>query len=285
MEFNRDTGLYFRMIGVLGGLGLLYIVFIGALSYFLNPIAVFIIAAIFLFCQYFFSDKLALRSANATKVSEEEYPELHQTVTKLSQQADIPKPDVAVTSSIPMPNAFATGRSVDSSVVCVTEELLAELDDDEVEAVLAHELSHIKNRDVLVMTIASFFSTVAFMFVRFGIYTDGDNQGVIAAILVSLVVWVISFFLIRMLSRYREFSADRGAAAITGDPLALASALQTIEGSPKPDEDLREHIGSNAFYIAHIDADSYLDFISTHPSTERRVKQLQEIAKSQEKRY
>jgi heat shock protein HtpX len=244
--------------------------------------------AIFLLAQFFFSDKLALYSMGAKEVSEEEYPELHAMVGRLSQQADLPKPTVAVADSR-VPNAFATGRSQKSSAVCVTTGLLRTLDRDELEGVVAHELAHVKNRDVAVMTIASFLSTIAFMIVRWGwLFGGGRNRngggGVIVAIGVSLVVWVVSFLLIRALSRYREYAADRGGATITGKPSALASALLTIDGrmDKVPKEDMREQAEMNAFFVIPIQSGFIGKIASTHPSTEKRVEKLRELEREME---
>jgi heat shock protein HtpX len=260
----------------------LYLVFVGVLTlYFGNLLIPAILLGAFSLAQYFFSDKLALRSMGARTVSEEEYPQLHAQVGRLSQQADLPKPDVAVADNR-TPNAFATGRSPSHGVVCVTTGLLEALDDDELEGVIAHELAHIKNRDVAVMTIASFLSTIAFLIVRWGWLFGGRNRNgapVIVAILVSLVVWVISFLLIRALSRYREYSADRGAVAITGKPSALASALMTISGRMDriPEEDLREQAEMNAFFIIPISKGFIGKIARTHPPTEKRIEALREM--------
>jgi heat shock protein HtpX len=242
----------------------------------------------FLIAQFFFSDKLALYSMGAKEVSPDEYPELHRMVERLSQQADLPKPKVAVADSR-VPNAFATGRSQKNSAVCVTTGIMNTLDRDELEGVVAHELAHIKNRDVMVMTIASFLSTIAFMVVRWGAFFGGggrDRQGggVIVAIVASLVVWIVSFLLIRALSRYREFAADRGGASITGDPGALASALMKIDGrmSNVPKEDLREQAEMNAFFIIPIRSGFIGKLASTHPSTEKRVERLRDLSREME---
>ncbi|EJN59832.1 hypothetical protein HSB1_19900 [Halogranum salarium B-1] len=244
----------------------------------------------FLAVQYFFSDKLALYSMGAKEVSEEEYPELHAMIGRLSQQADLPKPKVAVADSR-VPNAFATGRNQKNSAVCVTTGIMQTLDRDELEGVIAHELAHIKNRDVAVMTIASFLSTIAFLVVRWGWFFGGGDRReggapVIVAIMLSLVVWVISFVLIRALSRYREYAADRGGAVITGKPSALASALLKISGrmDSVPKEDMREQAEMNAFFIIPIKSGFIGKIASTHPSTEKRVAKLRELEKEMETR-
>jgi heat shock protein HtpX len=265
----------------------LYIVFVGALAYTRNWF-ILPFVGIFLFAQFFFSDRLALYSMGAKEVSEEEYPELHGTISRLSQQADLPKPKVAVVDSR-VPNAFATGRSQKKAAIAVTTGLLRMLDRDELEGVLAHELAHVKNRDVMVMTIASFLSTVAFMIVRWGFWFGGGSRdrqggGIIAAIAVSLVVWIVSFVLIRALSRYREYAADRGAAVITGRPSALASALMKISGNMEnvPKDDLREQSEMNAFFIIPIKSDFIGRVFSTHPSTENRIERLRDLEREME---
>jgi heat shock protein HtpX len=222
----------------------------------------------------------------AREVSEDEYPALHDTITRLSRQADLPKPTVAVADSR-VPNAFATGRNQQKATVCVTSGVLDTLDEKELEGVLAHELAHIKNRDVMVMTVASFFSSLAFLVVRYGIWFGSGNRNnapVWVAILVSLLVWAISFFLIRALSRYREYSADRGAATITGNPSALASALMTISGRMDrvPQEDLREQAEMNAFFIIPISKGFISKLASTHPSTENRIERLRDLKREME---
>jgi len=284
MEWKADWGLRARMAITMLLLGLLYIVFIAALS--LTDIGmngIVVVMGLFMVGQFFFSDKLALRSMGAREVDRGEYPELHGTIERLSQQADLPKPTVAVADS-EVPNAFAAGRSQKNATVCVTRGLLRTLDSEEMEGVLAHELAHVKNRDVMVMTIASFLSTLAFMVVRFGFLFGGgrNRQGggqVLVAIGVSFAVWILSFILIRTLSRYREYAADRGAAAITGNPSALASALMTIDGSMDrvPQEDLRETAEMNAFFVIPIRSGVIGKLFSTHPSTENRVDRLREL--------
>ncbi|PSP80997.1 zinc metalloprotease HtpX [Halobacteriales archaeon QS_4_69_225] len=287
MQWQTDWGLRARMALTILLLFGLYVVFVGVLTaYFENLLIPVVLLGSFSLVQYFFSDKLALRSMGASRVEASEYPGLHDRVGRLSQQADLPKPDVAVADSR-TPNAFATGRSPDSAVVCVTTGLLDALDSEELEGVLAHELAHVKNRDVAVMTIASFLSTIAFLVVRFGWLFGGRNRNgapVVVAIVVSLVVWVVSFLLIRALSRYREFAADSGAATITGQPSALASALATISGRMDrvPEEDLREQAEMNAFFIIPISTGIVGRLARTHPPTEKRIEQLRELEREME---
>ena len=287
MQWQPDWGLRFRMGFTMFLLFTLYVVFVGILAlYFGNLLVPVVLMGGFSVFQYFFSDKLALRSMGAKTVSEDEYPRLHAQVSRLSQQADLPKPTVAVADSR-TPNAFATGRSPDHAAVCVTTGLLNTLEDDELEGVLAHELAHVKNRDVAVMTVASFLSTLAFLIVRWGWLFGGRGRNqapVIVAIVVSLLVWVVSFFLIRALSRYREYSADRGAATITGKPSALASALLKISGrmDQVPKEDLREQAEMNAFFIIPIRSGFIGKLASTHPPTEKRVEQLRQLEREME---
>jgi len=284
MEWKTDWGLRGRMAFTMFLLFALYVVFVGVLTlYFQNFLFPMIMLGAFSIAQYFFSDKLALRSMGAKEVTPEEHPDLHRRMDRLSQQADIPKPTVAVADT-QVPNAFATGRNKKNATVAVTTGLLRSLDEDELDAVLAHEIAHVKNRDVMVMTIASFLSTIAFFIVRWGWLLGGNNrQGapVIVAIIASLVVWVISFLLIRALSRYREYSADRGAALITGKPGALASALMTIDGRMDrvPKEDLREEAEMNAFFIIPIRSGFVGRIASTHPSTENRIERLRDLEK------
>ncbi len=289
MQWQSDWGLRGRMLLTMVLLGGLYVVFVGALwAVFRSLLVVVLLFGGFAIAQFLFSDRLALRSMGASEVDPSEYPDLHRTVDRLAQQADLPKPTVAVADS-GTPNAFATGRSQDSATVCVTTGLMQRLDDEELEGVLAHELAHVKNRDVMVMTVASFLSTIAFLIVRWGwLFTGGNdrngNIGMIGAIAVSIVVWVVSFLLIRALSRYREYSADRGGAAITGKPGALASALASIdrEMDATPSEDLREQAGMNAFFIIPIDKGFIGRIASTHPPTEKRIEKLRDLQRNLE---
>jgi heat shock protein HtpX len=290
MEWKTDWGLRGRMGFTMFLLFALYIVFAGVLLQFAGLAVMALFMGAFLFAQYFFSDRIALYSMGASEVDEQEYPELHATIGRLAQQADIPKPTVAVADSR-VPNAFATGRSPSKATVAVTSGVMDTLDGEELEGVLAHELAHVKNRDVMVMTIASFLSSIAFLVVRWGWLFGGGGGGegneqvpVYVAIVASLIVWVASFFLIRTLSRYREYAADRGGAIITGRPSALASALMKIDGrmDKVPDDDLREQSEMNAFFIIPINTGIIGRLFSTHPSTENRIERLREMQRELE---
>ncbi len=283
MEWQPDWGLRSRMFLTMLLLGVLYVVFLAVLwEAFQNLLLVVVLFGSFTLAQFLFSDRLTLYSMGAREVDPAEYPQLHRSVDRLAQQADLPKPTVAVADS-DVPNAFATGRSQRSAAVCVTTGLLSTLTQEELDGVIAHELAHIKNRDVMVMTIASFLSTIAFLIVRWGWLFGGRRReggaSIAVAILVSLLVWVVSFVLIRTLSRYREYAADRGGALITGNPSALASALLRIDDSVSevPTEDLREQAEMNAFFIIPIRKGAIGRLARTHPSTERRVEKLREL--------
>jgi heat shock protein HtpX len=295
-KWYRDYGLQARMILTMVLLAVLYLIFLAVILAFgdswTNILLIFMM--LILFVQFFFSDKLVLWSTGGRIVTEQEEPRLHETISRLCAIADLPKPKIAIVESN-VPNAFATGRSKDSAVVAVTTSLKQKLSQPELEAVLAHELSHVKNRDMLVITIASFLSTVAALLVRnmlfIGMMGGGNrdrNNSAGAAIIifvVSLVVWVISFILIRALSRYREFAADRGSAIITGQPSHLASALMAISGVMErvPSRDLREVEGMNAFFIIPaISGDSVMNLFSTHPTVEARIRALEEMERRME---
>jgi len=266
-----------------------YIAFIGVLSYLGLPlITILLVAGVMLFAQYYFSDKMVLYSTGARVVTESEEPGLHEIVSRLCIEADLPKPRIAVVDSS-IPNAFATGRSPKKALVAVTTGLTQRLDRNEVAAVLAHELTHVKNRDVMVLTIASFFSTIAFFLVRYLIFFGGGNRReggqIMIAWLASIAVWIVSYLLIRALSRYREFAADRGAAIITGHPSHLVSALMKISGSMDrvPTDDLRKAEGMNAFYIIPaISKSSIMALFSTHPPLKKRVAALEKISREME---
>jgi heat shock protein HtpX len=238
----------------------------------------------FMFLQYFFSDKMILASMGAKIVSDSEAPELHQMVSRLCTIADLPMPKIAIVKTS-MPNAFATGRNQKNAVVAVTTGIMERLSRSELEAVLAHELTHVKNRDMMVMTIATFLSSVAQILVQWMPFLGGGSRdrdsgsNFIVLFLVSLAVWIVSFILIRALSRYREFSADRGAAIITGQPSHLASALMKISGFKVPTQDLRKVEGpvSALFIVPALSGSSIMNLFSTHPTMEARIAALQKI--------
>jgi heat shock protein HtpX len=283
--FGRDPGLQARMLVTMFLLGLVYVILVVVALAAHSGIAIFVIAALFA-AQVFASDKLALRAVGAREVSPQEAPELHAMIERLCIQADLPKPKVAVMHTS-MPNAFAMGRSPKSATVCATTGIMELLSPAELEGVLAHELTHVINRDVLVMTLASFFASIASMIVQFGFFfggggdsDDDDGPSFMVVLLVALAVYVISFFLMQALSRYREFAADRGAAVITGRPSALASALMKISGTMEriPQTDLRAHAEMNAFYIFPASAkQSLFSLFATHPPIEKRIAALQRL--------
>ena len=284
-SFGRDTGLKARMLLTLFLLGLVYAVLIGVLfAAGAGAVTIAVVAAVLFLIQFFTSDKIALASMGAHEVSPQQAPELHGLIERLCIQASLPKPRVAIAQTA-MPNAFAVGRSPKTATVCATSGLLALLSPGELEAVLAHELTHVQNRDVLVMTIASFFATVAAYIVQFGFFFGGgdgddDNAGFLVLLLVSLAVYAISFFLLQALSRYREFSADRGAGIITGRPSALSSALMKIAGTMDriPERDMRAASELSAFYIFPPKTKkSVANLFSTHPPLEARIAALQRL--------
>ncbi len=304
--YKPDAGLAARMVLTMLLLGLVYVVFAGVLYWVGIPWPYLVIGAgLIAFFQLFFSDKIALASMKAQYVDEQQAPELHDMIGRLAAQANLPKPKIAIVETS-IPNAFATGRDAKHSVIAITTGLLqgSGLTQPEIEAVIAHELTHIINRDMLVMTIATFFSMVAALIVRsfmwsamFGGYGGGygrrggnnDNSGIIVlvAILASVVTYVISFILIRALSRYRELAADRGSALITGAPEHLASALMRISGTIEqgriPQKDFRQAQAVNALFIVPaLKGDSMATLFSTHPSLERRLAQLQEMQQQME---
>jgi heat shock protein HtpX len=266
-------------------LGLVYVVLIAvAVSAGVGVAAVLVMAALVLSVQLFASDKIALAAIGAREVPVAEAPELHSIIERLCVQADLPKPRVALVQSR-MPNAFALGRSPKTATVCVTTGLLTLLSPAETEGVLAHELTHVINRDVMVMTIASFFASIAALLVRFGFFFGGGRnrnaQSAFALVmLVSVAVYAISFVLLRALSRYREYAADRGAAIITGRPSALSSALLKISGTIAqiPDRDLRTAAGMNAFFIVPARRkNALMGAFSTHPPLEKRIEALSRL--------
>ena len=293
--YGRDAGLSLRMLLTGSMLGLLYVLFALVLFYVLNAglVLMLVIVGVIAFVQYFTSDKLALKASGAKVVKREEAPQLHDMIERLCAMADLPKPRVAVIPT-DVPNAFATGRNPKHSVVAVTEGLWRRLDRAEVEGVVAHELSHIANRDVAIMTISSFFAMVAALLMRMGLWGgmlgggDRDRSGGAPVWLimfaVSMLTYVISYVLILMISRYREYAADRGSALITGAPENLMSALQKIASDIVhiPQRDLREVQGMNAFFIVPTSVKSSLgELFATHPPLQKRLDRLAEIAREQ----
>ena len=264
-------------------LGLLYAALVGAMFAAGAGFAIMLVVIGGLMAaQIFLSDKLALASMGAKVVSPQEAPGLHAMIERLCIQADLPKPKIAVADTS-MPNAFAMGRSKKSATVCATTGIMNTLEPHELEGVMAHELAHIKNRDVLIMTMAGFFASIASMIAQFGLFfggDDDDNPSFLVVLLVSWVVYIVSFFLMLALSRYREFTADRGAAVITGRPSALSSALMKINGamSRVPQQDLRAAGDMNAFFIMPAAAkNAVTGLFSTHPPMEARIERLQRI--------
>lgn len=284
-----DFGLTARMFLTLFLLAVVYLIFIGVLlKVGVSFLLIVPIAIILLGLQYYYSDKLILLSIGAREVSEQEAPQLHQIVTRLAQTTGIPKPKVAVIDT-PVPNALATGRDPNHALVAVTTGIMNQLNEPELEAVIAHELSHVIHRDMRVMAMASFFATLASFIVQMGLWggfygggyggRDRRDSGnaFIFIFLVSAAVWAISFVLIRTLSRYREYAADRGSAIITREPSNLASALMKISGTMQriPDRDLRQVEAANSlmlFPVAH--PGSLSEIFSTHPSLEHRLARL-----------
>ena len=286
MKWKRDWGLTSRVILTMFLLFVVYLVFIAVLlALGISMSFMILIVVVMAFIQYFFSDKLVLWSTGSRVIQEDEYPELHQTVEKLCKEADLPKPKIAIMQS-PVPNAFATGRSPKHAVVACTDSIMRLLSKDELEAVLAHELSHVKNRDVLTMTIASFIAMLAaiimqnFLFASlFSRRGDGAGAWIIAGI-VAAVVWFIATLLMMALSRYREFAADRGSAYITNNPRALISALNKISGRMDviPPEAKAKVEGSNAFFIIPaLSGNKFLELFSTHPPLEKRIANLETV--------
>ena len=299
-SFGRDAGLTLRMIFTSGLLGLLYVGFAVALLYFahLSLAPMLVIIVLIAVVQYWTSDKLALAASGAKIVTREEAPDLHAMVERLCAMADLPKPRIAVIPT-DVPNAFATGRSPKHAAVAVTNGLWKRLEPQEIEAVLAHELSHIANRDVLIMTVASFFAMLAALITRWGLYfgmfggfgggnrdnnNNGGNQIPVWLIIfvVAAITYAVSYILIRTISRYREYAADRGSALITGAPENLMSALQKIASgiTQIPQKDLREVAGMNAFFIVPTNwRNNVGELFMDHPPLEKRIAALSQIAR------
>jgi heat shock protein HtpX len=285
--FGKDRGLQVRMTFTIFLLGAVYAALVAALfASGISGVLIAVIAGGLFLAQVFTSDKLALRAMGAREVSPAEAPQLHAMIDRLCVQADLPKPKVAVAQT-DMPNAFAMGRSPKSATVCATTGIMELLSPSELEGVLAHELGHVQNRDVIVMTVASFFATIASYIVQFGFFfggggygDDDDSPGVLGLILVSLVVYALSFVLIQALSRYREFAADRASAVITGRPSALISALMKISSGMHqiPKQDLRAAGELNAFFIVPANVgQSIAKLFSTHPPLEKRIAALERL--------
>jgi heat shock protein HtpX len=290
-RYAPDGGLVARMFGTMFGLGLLYVILIAVLVYFIqSAVLAIVIAGGILFFQWYFCDSIAMSSMRAREVTPEQAPQLHAIIDRLCALADMPKPRVAI-ADIDVPNAFATGRTPSRAVVCVTTGILRRLDVKELEGVLSHELSHVAHRDVTVMTLASFAGVLAGVLARvwmFGGMGRRDSRDQNAAVVflvvmvVSVVIYLLSFLLTRGLSRYRELSADRSGALLTGNPSALASALQKVSGQRAtiPARDLRqmESVSSLAFGPAFTQKASLATLFMTHPPLEKRLEQLAQIA-------
>jgi heat shock protein HtpX len=295
-RYKRDPNLSLRLIFCFIALSALYAIFIGVLTYLgVGFIPITIMVSAMLLAQWYFSDKMVLWFSGAKIVSREQFPQVHEIVEKLVQRSNLPKPKVAVVNTR-MPNAFATGKSHKSSVVAVTTGLLDILDYDELEAVIGHELSHIKNRDVLVLTLASIFSVVASFLMRYAMFGamfgggggyGGDrsrnNAGVamLIVVLVAVVTWIVSFIITRAISRYREYAADRGSAQVTGKPMELASALTKINASMHkvPQQHAQRFQSLNAFFIIPaFSSNTLVNLFSTHPPVEKRIQKLKEMS-------
>ena len=296
-KFKRDPNLSLRLIFCFIGLSALYAIFIGVLTYLgVGFIPITVMVSAMLLAQWYFSDRMVLWFSGAKIVSREQLPQVHEIVEKLVQRSNLPKPKIAVVNTR-MPNAFATGKSHKSSVVAVTTGLLDILDYDELEAVIGHELSHVKSRDVLVLTLASIFSIVASFLMRyamFGAMFGGGGYGgdrsrnnaggaMLIVVLVAVVTWIVSFIITRAISRYREYAADRGSAQVTGKPMELASALTKISGSMHkvPQQHAQRFQSLNAFFIIPaFSSNSLVNLFSTHPPVEKRIQKLKEMSNS-----
>ncbi|GAA3480995.1 zinc metalloprotease HtpX [Streptomyces yanii] len=291
-RYAPDHGLTTRMVTTMFLIGLLYVVLVGVLLAVLRgawPIILIVVGGLFI-AQFWFSDRIAAFSMGAREVTPEEAPELHGTIDRICALADMPKPRVAIARS-DVPNAFATGRGERTALVCATTGLLRRLGPEELEGVLAHEMSHVAHRDVAVMTIASFLGVMAGVVTRVALWggfsrssrsSDPVGIAILLVPLISAVVYCLSFLLTRLLSRYRELSADRAAALLTGRPSALASALTKVTGQMAriPTEDLRKAEPYNAFYFvpAFSSKESLSRLLSSHPTLEQRLDQLARIS-------
>jgi len=308
-RYAPDRGLTVRMGLTMFLLGLVFVAFVAAIigisaAVHASDAAIVFFAVVLggglAIGSFFYSDKIALSTAGAQLVTPQQAPELHGIVDRICALADMPKPRIAI-SPTDLPNAFATGRNSEHAVLCVTRGLMRRLTPEELEGVIAHEMSHVAHKDVMVMTVASFLAIIAGLLIRFSFYGElfggggrrgggnNNNQGALPILLiimaVSIVVYAISFLLIRLLSRYRELAADRSGALLTGQPSALASALQKVSGSIAriPTKDLREAAPLNAFFFAPAlsaqQAQSkFGELFSTHPSLDKRLAQLAKIS-------
>src|ERR1700680_2494476 len=284
-SFGKDTGLQARMLLTIFLLGLLYVVFVGVLfAVGAGAGIIVVVAVVLLLVQLFASDKLAMATLGVKEVSPAEEPELHGIVERLCVQADLPKPRVCVMETS-MPNAFAMGRSRKSTSVTATRGILDMLSPAELEGVMAHELTHVINRDVMVMTLASFFATLASLILQFAFFFGGggnseEEEDIFLVVIASAIVYAVSFLLMRALSRYREFAADRGSAVLTGRPSALASALVKISGTIEriPSQDLRKAEGMSAFFIVPARTKkSIMTLFADHPPLEQRLAALERL--------
>jgi heat shock protein HtpX len=290
-SFGKDTGLQARMLLTMFLLGLVYVVFVGVLfAAGAGAGLIVVVALVLLLAQFFGSDKLAMATLGVKEVTPAEEPELHGIIERLCVQANLPKPKVAVIETS-MPNACAMGKSKKATTVCATRGILQLLSPAELEGVMAHELTHVINRDVMVMTLASFFATLASLIIQFSFFFVGgfgggygrnqnEEEEVMVVLLVSVIVYAISFLLLRALSRYREFAADRGSAVLTGRPSALASALLKISGTIErvPTQDLRKAEGMSAFFIIPARTKkSLMNIFADHPPLEQRLAALERL--------
>jgi heat shock protein HtpX len=285
-SFGKDPGLQARMLVTIFLLGLVYAVFVGILfAAGAGAGVIIVVAGVLLLLQLFASDKIAMASLGVKEVSPADEPELHGMVERLCVQADLPKPRVCVMETS-MPNAFAMGRTRKSTTVCATRGILDMLSPAELEGVMAHEMTHVINRDVMVMTLAGFFASLASMIAQFAFFFGGgygdeeEERDIMIVVLVSVVVYAVSFLLLRALSRYREFAADRGSAVLTGRPSALASALLKISGTMEriPSQDLRRAEGMSAFFIVPARTKrSLMNLFADHPPLEQRLAALERL--------
>ncbi|WP_436909896.1 M48 family metalloprotease [Halosimplex marinum] len=297
MQPRPDWSLRVRMLAAMAGMAVLYAAFVGVAAWWATDalgsaglLLVVGVAGVLVSLQYKYAPDAALKALDADRVTEAEYPDLHARVSRLASQAGVPEPDVAV-SPQSQPNAFATAKGRDDAVVAVTEGLLDTLQGEELDAVLAHEIAHVKHRDALVMSVVTFLVTVAAMVVRnFWWFGDGGGDAgggdggmpwLWAFVAVSAVAWLGGYLVSRAISRHREYAADRGAAVITGKPAAMAAAIETIsaEMAATPERDLRDHAELNALFIVPAEAKSRLvKAMETHPDPEKRVERLSELA-------